>query len=139
MRPTANATSHGRRDASRRWAASPPLSVVVSIALAVGLMACSGTSTGGAAPTAASAPGGGPAVAIKDFAYVPASLTIAAGTTVTWTNQDVAAHSVTAVDGSFDSKTIAQGSTFSWTFASPGTYSYTCTFHSDMKGTIVVR
>jgi len=64
---------------------------------------------------------------------------VAAGTTVTWTNQDTAGHTVTADDGSFASKTIETGGTFSQTFSTPGTYAYHCAVHPNMKATIVVQ
>jgi plastocyanin len=57
---------------------------------------------------------------------------------VTWTNQDFAPHTATADDGSFDTGRLDQGETGSVTFDQPGTYTYTCTFHPNMKGTVVV-
>jgi len=80
----------------------------------------------------------GSAVEIADFAYGPESLEIAAGTEVTWTNNDSTAHTVTADDGSFDSGKIDEGGTFSFTFDTPGTYAYHCDFHPNMTATIVV-
>ncbi|WP_127127841.1 cupredoxin family copper-binding protein [Georgenia sp. SYP-B2076] len=79
------------------------------------------------------------AVQIKDFAFAPSPLTVAAGTTVTWTNQDRTAHTVTADDGSFDSGRIAPGATFQHTFAASGTVAYHCTIHPGMRATVVVR
>jgi manganese oxidase len=58
--------------------------------------------------------------------------------TVTWTNNDIAAHTVTANDGSFDSGEISPGQTFSHTFTSVGTYAYHCSYHSWMSGTVIV-
>ncbi len=75
---------------------------------------------------------------IKDFAFNPASLTVAVGGAATWTNQDTTGHTVTADDGSFDSKTLPNGQTFSQTFSTAGTFAYHCTIHPTMKGTIVV-
>lgn len=80
----------------------------------------------------------GASVTIAGFAFDPASLDVAAGTTVTWTNQDSTQHTVTAADGSFESGAIAEGGTFSQTFDTPGTYAYACRFHPTMKGTITV-
>lgn len=79
------------------------------------------------------------AVSIQNFKFSPASLTVAPGTTVTWTNNDAVAHTVTADNGSFDSKVIAPGQSFSYTFAAPGSVSYHCAIHPMMKGTVMVQ
>lgn len=78
------------------------------------------------------------AVSISGFAFAPDTLEISAGTTVTWTNEDGAPHTVTADDGSFDSGRLDNGGTFSFTFDTPGTYTYKCNFHPSMTATIVV-
>jgi plastocyanin len=70
--------------------------------------------------------------------YRPASLTVAAGTTVTWHNTALVPHTVTALDGAFGSGRIEGGASFSYTFATPGTFAYMCTIHPTMKGTVVV-
>jgi len=67
------------------------------------------------------------------------SITVPAGTTVVWTNDDTTGHTVTADDGSFDSKTIDAGGTFSQTFAAAGSFTYKCTIHSSMTATVVVQ
>jgi hypothetical protein len=77
-------------------------------------------------------------VDIVDFAFNPSSVAVDAGATVTWTNQDSTAHTVTADDGSFDSGTLAAGASFSFTFTSAGTVSYHCTIHPNMVGSVVV-
>jgi plastocyanin len=79
------------------------------------------------------------AVTIKDYAFTPATLTVPAGTTVTWTNNDPVPHTATASDGSFDSGNLNPGQSFSFTFATPGSFSYVCQYHAGMKGTIVVQ
>ena len=76
---------------------------------------------------------------IQNFAFDPASVTAAVGSTVTWTNQDNTAHTVTADDGSFDSKTIGNGQTFSQAFPTAGTFAYHCSIHSTMTATITVK
>jgi plastocyanin len=81
----------------------------------------------------------GEAIEIVDFAFSPAELTVPVGTTVTWTNQDSAPHTVTADDGSFDSGRLNQGDSFSFTFETPGTYTYVCAFHPNMTATITVE
>lgn len=79
------------------------------------------------------------AVTIADFAFSPPMLTITAGDTVTWTNEDAVAHTATSATGAFDSGDLAQGSSFSFTFTTPGTYAYICSPHPEMTGQIVVQ
>lgn len=79
-------------------------------------------------------------VEIRDFAYGPETVTIPAGGTVTWTNQDPAPHTATARDREvLQSGTLDQGESYSQTFDTPGTYEYFCEFHAGMKGTIIVE
>ena len=89
---------------------------------------------------AATTSGGGEevAVTISGFRFDPKALEIAAGTTVTWTNMEIARHTVTADDGSFDSGSLKDGDSFSFTFESAGTFPYICEFHTSMKGTVTV-
>ena len=63
-------------------------------------------------------------VTISDFAFSPATVTITAGDTITWTNTDPVVHTATSSSGAFDSGDIAQGESFSVTFTTPGTYFY---------------
>lgn len=72
-----------------------------------------------------------------DFAFSPATLTIPAGTTVRWTNNTGAPHTVTA-QGVFDSGVIPAGGTFSRLFNQAGTFAYLCSIHPNMTGTITV-
>ena len=89
--------------------------------------------------TAPEPPPGGSAVAIDNFAYVPPSLSVASGTTVTWTNDDDVQHTVSADDGhTFDSSAFGHGQRFQFTAGAPGTYSYTCRIHPFMHGTLTV-
>ena len=82
---------------------------------------------------------GAQTVTIKDFAFDPADLTVAAGTTVTWTNADATGHTATADDGSFDCRPLAGGASRSFTFATPGTFDYHCAIHGPtMAGRITV-
>jgi plastocyanin len=115
----------------------------VTIYLAEGL---SGTAAQSASAATGDAAGDDEAVAdatmveIKDFAYVPDSLEIPIGATVTWTNNDAAPHTATAQDReALQSGTLNQGDSYSQTFDQPGTFDYFCEFHSNMKGTIVVQ
>ena len=77
-------------------------------------------------------------VAITDGAFQPGSLTISVGDTITWTNEDDSPHTVTSVDGPFDSGNLDPGVGFSFTFREPGTYTYVCNYHEEMVATITV-
>jgi phospholipase C len=78
-------------------------------------------------------------VAIDNFSFTPATLTISAGTTMTWTNHDDVQHTVTAADKSFDSGAIDTDGTFSHQFTTPGTYAYHCSIHPTMMAQIIVK
>ncbi len=93
--------------------------------------------------TAASATGSpaavaGDAVSIDNFAFAPATLSIRAGGTVTWTNRDEEPHTVAATDGSFHSPGMGTGATYSHAFPTAGTFDYVCSIHPMMHGTVVV-
>lgn len=79
------------------------------------------------------------AINMQNFSFSPNTLTIKAGTTVTWTNQDDATHTVTSYTGLFDSGDLGKGDTFSYTFTQPGTYKYHCVSHANMVATIIVN
>lgn len=91
----------------------------------------------------ASAPSGPPvnanAVSIHNFTFGPNAITVTAGTTVTWTNQDNEPHSIVMVDQSLRSPPMDTGDHFSHTFATPGQYRYFCGFHPQMLGLVIVR
>ncbi len=93
-------------------------------------------STSEAAPTG---PGGTVSTGMLNLAYKTPILTIKAGTTIEWTNDDQLPHTVTADDGSFESELIDAGGTWRHTFSTPGTYTFHCTPHPFMKGTVVVQ
>ena len=78
-------------------------------------------------------------VSLAGRSFNPAVLEVTVGDTVTWINDDDTEHTVSAIDGAFDSGELAQGASFSFTFDSPGEYRYLCLFHSEMQATIVVR
>ena len=80
------------------------------------------------------------AVDIRDFAYSPNPIEIAAGDTVTWTNQDEVPHTATGEDRDvLQSGTIAPGASFSQAFPEAGEFGYFCEFHPNMAGTVVVQ
>ncbi|HEV2281935.1 MAG TPA: plastocyanin/azurin family copper-binding protein [bacterium] len=87
----------------------------------------------------AAAAGGAPArLRIENFAFAPALIKVAPGTTVVWTNADEIPHTSTSKDGMWDSEAIQPGATFSVTFDKPGTYVYGCTIHPFMQATVAV-
>jgi plastocyanin len=119
-------------------AAAAGLALVV---LVFATLSCGGGTSSGSesSTTASSSAGGGAQVVMKDIAFDPQTITINAGESVTWMNEDSVSHTVVADNGEFESGQLGQGETFSFTFASAGTYPYTCTIHPGMKGTIVVQ
>jgi amicyanin len=80
-------------------------------------------------------------VRMANYAFSPASLTVTAGDTVTWTNTDQAPHDVTTTSApvSIHSPMLSKGQSWSYTFSTPGTYAYICSIHPDMKATVIVR
>ena len=86
--------------------------------------------------TAAAAP---VRVEINQMRFEPASLTIAAGTTVTWVNDDESPHTVTDRGRVFRSAALDTKDRFTYTFATPGEFTYFCTLHPMMVGKIVVK
>lgn len=79
------------------------------------------------------------ALAIRSFAFLPSTLVIPVGTTVTVTNFDAIGHTWSSTTGAFDSGVLGDGQSYSHTFATPGTYAYRCDAHPSMVGTIVVQ
>ena len=90
----------------------------------------------GDAQTAAVAP---TVVEIHNLKFNPATLTIAAGTKVTWVNEDKAPHTVTDKGKVFRSAGLDTKDSFSYSFESPGEFTYICTIHPMMVGKIVVK
>jgi plastocyanin len=102
----------------------------------LGMVALGGSATG------ASAQSGSPGalqILIKDFAFSPMSLTVKAGTTVTWVNKDDEPHTVVSDSGLFRSGAVDADDTFAFKFDKPGTYHFSCSSHPRMIGTIVVQ
>jgi plastocyanin len=138
---------------------------VASFALLVSACGSSGSSASGSSASGSNAAGsttsaaGSEVVAkpnqvqIKLIAFHPATLSVTAGTTVTWKQTDPGFHTITSgtvvqgssgvtpqPDGKFASGQLATGKTFSHTFIAPGTYPYFCEIHpATMRGTVTVR
>ena len=78
-------------------------------------------------------------VKIDNFTFNPQRLTVKAGTTVTWTNEDDIPHTVAASNKSFKSKVLDTEQKFSFKFTTPGDFEYFCSLHPHMTGMIVVE
>src|SRR5580692_3753728 len=80
------------------------------------------------------------AVGIDNFTFNPQTVTVKAGTTVTWTNKDDIPHGIAATNNAFKrSQALDTDDSFSFTFTTPGTYQYFCYIHPHMTGSIVVE
>jgi plastocyanin len=123
---------------------------VFIILLLAALGTACGSSYGGNnnnGPSVAPVPSGPNTVLAPNGAYLggsnagftPGTLTVAAGTTVTWGNNDVTTHNVTSDTGAFTSSNMNSGETVQVKFDNPGQYKYHCNIHSFMTGTIVVQ
>jgi plastocyanin len=82
-------------------------------------------------------------VVIREFKFVPANVTVHVGDIVEWKNEDIVPHTATA-DGAaqkpaFDSGTIRKGAAWRYFARKKGAYNYTCTFHPNMKGKLIVQ
>jgi plastocyanin len=78
-------------------------------------------------------------IEVKDFMFMPTTLTVNAGDKVTWVNKDDEPHTVVSDTGMFRSSAMDTDESFSFKFDKPGTYHFTCSIHPRMVGTIVVK
>ena len=78
-------------------------------------------------------------VKIDNFTFAPQRVTVKAGTSVTWINQDDIPHTVVSAANVFRSKALDTGDKYSFTFTTPGVYEYFCSLHPHMTGTVVVE
>lgn len=116
--------------------------ILLIVATGLFLIGCSKGSSGYSNNTNNNNSGGNntsSSVSINNMKFDASDITIKAGTTVTWTNNDSAPHTVTANDGTFDSGNMNYGAKFSYTFSKAGTYKYRCTYHPAMTGTVTVQ
>ena len=88
---------------------------------------------------ARSAPATDAEVDIDQFTFLPQRITVKAGTTVTWINEDDVPHTIVSSSKVFKSKALDTADKFSFTFTTPGTYDYFCSVHPHMTGAVVVE
>jgi len=113
--------------------------VTVTVIEPGAMLSGTGTETAPATPASAEAATDA-AVSIKDFAFHPDTITVPAGGSITWTNDDSVPHTATGLDrAALQSGTIQPGTSFTQTFDTAGTFDYFCEFHAGMKGKIVVE
>ena len=78
-------------------------------------------------------------VKIDNFSFTPTTLTVPAGTKVTWTNGDDVPHTITSSEHKFSSKALDTDEQFSYNFTDPGTYEYFCSLHPKMTAKVIVQ
>ena len=105
----------------------------IATALAVVLLGAA------SAVAAQPAPAADAEVEIDQFAFIPQRITVKAGTTVTWINEDDTPHTVASSSKLFKSKALDTQDKFSFTFTTPGTFAYFCSLHPHMTGVVVVE
>jgi plastocyanin len=110
------------------------LGLLSTAMVAVLLLSASSSYTPAKAPQPATAE-----VKVDNFSFGPATLTVAVGTTVTWTNRDDIPHTVVSTEKVFKSKVLDTDEKFSFTFDKAGTYPYFCSIHPKMTGSVVVH
>lgn len=115
--------------------------VIAVAAVAVGFAGCGGGEKGGSGKSAAAAKS--VKVEIASFKFAPATIKVAKGGSITWTNHDSAPHTATAQDDArreqFNTDTLKNGQSKSVTFDETGSYKYLCLFHPFMTGTVIVE
>lgn len=107
-----------------------------------GVITVSGADSGGSTDPGAGEPSTTPvpdAILMAGRAFRPRAVTIDAGTTLRWRNDDDREHTVTARDGGFNSGVMGTGESWTKRFPTPGTFAYLCAIHPEMTGTITVR
>ncbi len=77
-------------------------------------------------------------IAMKDIAYLPVTATVHVGDAVEWDNEDIVAHTATSKVGGFD-VVVPPGGQGSTVAARPGMFAYTCRYHPNMKGQLIVE
>ena len=120
--------------------------VLTAVAIAVGsllIVLLSADASGGTPDSSSgsqSAARGAVTIDIVDYIFKPETVTVRAGTKVTWVNHDASPHTATnTATSAFDTDTLRKGERKTLTLKTPGTYAYICAFHPFMKATVIVR
>ncbi len=113
-------------------------SAFVVIAIALTISGCKKQDYNAPMSTSSGSPGANE-VWIQNMAFNPSSITVAVNTTITWTNKDAVAHTVTSNTGLFESGNLNSGATYSHKFTAAGSYSYKCSIHPSMTATVTVH
>jgi plastocyanin len=129
---------------------------MASLLIAGGLAGCSAQAAPSpTAPSSAASAPAGPVINLSSLMFDPSTITVPAGTTITWRSDESITHTVTSgryegvdkttglrssqdPDGTFNARLEGKGKTFSFTFTEPGSYTYYCDIHQGMNATIVV-
>lgn len=123
------------------------IGIVVIVVVAIGAVTLLGGNKAGAPaattpPTSSTTTSSSDSIIIKDYAFTPKTQTVKKGTSVIWTNQDVARHNIVADDGAPaggpNGPLFGRGETFKFTFDTVGTFNYHCSPHPYMHGTVIV-
>jgi plastocyanin len=112
-----------------KWAAAATVCAILAVLAGAGRLKADDAKSAGPAAD----------VKIDNFSFTPQTITVAPGTTVTWTNRDDIPHTVVSSEGIFKSKVRDTDEKFSYTFTKAGTYGYFCSVHPKMTGTVVVQ
>ena len=77
-------------------------------------------------------------ISISGMKFNPPTLTVHAGDTIVWKNDDIVPHKATSTDKAFNSKLISQGKSWKWMARRTGEFAYRCAFHPTMSGSVVI-
>ena len=108
--------------------------------LTFGILLMAALALAGVAVAASGPPAAGPrSLAIRELRFEPDDLALSPGDSVTWTNEDVVPHTVTAADGSWDSGELAPGERWTVVVEGDGAVPYLCRYHPTMRGSLELR
>lgn len=113
---------------------------IFAVAVSMFVLGCNNANMGyGSSPSTAPTKTAPNTVAISNYSFSPATMTVAKGTVITWQNNDAVGHSSTSNSGAWDTGILAQGGSATTAFSTSGTFPYHCSAHPMMTGTITVQ